>query len=432
MHPILVGLILFTIMLVFLFVGAMISLAMAATAIVGIFLFLPISSLPAIGNILWSSMFNFVLVCAPLFLLMSYLVSNGRLNEIIFKFFSSWLGRSPGGLVIAVLAGTCAFGAATGSAVADAAALSIVAYPEMEKRKYNKALSAGALAAGGTVGILMPPSITMILYSAMTGVSVGHLFLGGVIPALLMASVMMGITVLIAVVKPGIIPKDEPVPFRDKIDSTLKVLPLLLLFYAIIYSIWGGLATPTEAAAIGAFGALILVISYRRFKMQILKDSLFETIKVTSFIFLIVASASMIIYILSYYNVAGLMTKYMTEYHISRWVILGGIYVLMIILGTLVESVSLIVLTTPLLFPSIVALGFNPIWFGVIFTILIQIGLITPPVGLNLYVINSTTKVPIEQIAKGCIPYLIGMLITLILCTYFSGIILWLPSQMLR
>lgn len=236
MDPISIGLILFAILIIFLFTGAMISLAMAGTAIVGFFLFLPSSSIPAIGNILWSSLFNFVLVCAPLFLLMSYLVSNGRLSEIIFNFFSSWLGRAPGGLVIAVLAGTCAFGAATGSAVADAAALSVVAYPEMEKRKYNKALSSGALAAGGTVGILMPPSITMILYSAMTGVSVGHLFLGGVIPALLMASIMMAITMLIAGIKPKMIPKDEPVPIRTKIESTLKVLPLLFLFYSIICS----------------------------------------------------------------------------------------------------------------------------------------------------------------------------------------------------
>jgi len=336
--------------------------------------------------------------------------------------------------MLSVLVGGGVLGAATGSAVADTATIGIVAYPEMSRRGYNRAMGAAAIAVGGTVGILMPPSIIMIVYGGITMTSIGHLFIGGILPAILMVALLMISAMIRVKVNPDLVPPIERVriPLKEGVMTVLRVIPLILLIAFVLGSIYGGLATPTEVASLGALGALVLSFVYRGFSRKMLREALRSTVILTSFIVFIVCASSMIMYSITYLNVIPIITQKIVAAGLSPYFLLGLIYFVLILLGCIIETLSLTVLMIPILFPLVTSFGFHPVYFGVMFVICIQIGLVTPPVGMCLYTVKGIAKdVPIMQIGKASIPFLVAQVATLVICTVFPQVVLWLPGTML-
>ncbi|MGQ9675090.1 MAG: TRAP transporter large permease [Chloroflexota bacterium] len=427
--------VIFTLMMVVLFIGllsgARVSMAMGLVALVSLGLLVPHPMLTTIAETFWGMAFSYILVCLPLFLLMGYLVSNTALSRYIFDFFSCWLQRLPGGAIHGVLAGTGLFGAATGSAPADAAALSVIAYPELRKRGYDISLSTGALAAGGMVGILMPPSTVMIWYAFFTGTSLGHLFMGGVLPAIIMVVAFVVTTMVIVKVNPSLAPKEPDIAAREKMRVTLRFIPVFVVIASVLMMIYTGVATPTEVSAVAVSLVLILALAYRSLTVQNLIQSLRETVLTGSAFLFIVACGLSFAFVIQYHDITGWIANALLSLGVDRYVILAGIYLILIVMGMMIEPISIIILTVPIMFPIVTSLGFDPLWFGVVYTILFQIAGITPPVGLNLYIVNGVCPgSSIEGIAKGALPYLGVMFGMLILCTVFPEIVLCVPRSM--
>lgn len=425
----------FAIMLFILFVGLLsgsrVSLAMGFVSLVSLGLLVPHPMLTTIAETFWGMAFSYILVCLPLFLLMGYLVSNTELSRYIFDFFTCWLQRLPGGAVHGVLAGTGLFGAATGSAPADAAALSVIAFPELKKRNYDVSLSTGALAAGGMVGILMPPSTVMIWYAFFTGTPLGHLFIGGVIPAVVMVLGFILITVLVVKRNPGLAPKEVSIPLRERMRVTIRFIPVFVVIASVLTMIYTGVATPTEVSAVAVSMVLLLALAYRKLTLAKLVRSLRETVLTSSAFLFIVACGLSFSFVLQYYDITGAITRTLLAAEIDRYLVLGGMYGVLLVLGAVVEPISIIILTVPIFYPIVVTLGFDPLWFGVVYTVLFQIAGITPPVGLNLFIVNSACPgSTVEGTAKGALPYLGVMLFLLIVYTIFPQVVLWLPESM--
>ncbi len=425
----------FTIMMVVLFVGllsgARVSMAMALVALVSLGLLVPHPMLTTVAETFWGMAFSYVLVCLPLFLFTGYLVSNTGLSKYIFDFFSCWLQRLPGGAIHGVLAGTGLFGAATGSAPADAAALSVIAYPELRRRGYDVSLSTGALAAGGTVGILMPPSTVMIWYAFFTGTPLGPLFMGGVIPAVIMVAAFVVTTAVVVKLNPELAPREPSVALREKMRVTARFIPVFVVIASVLIMIYAGVATPTEVSAVAVSLVLVLALAYRALTIQNLVQSLRETVLTGSAFLFIVACALSFVFVMQYYDITGWVANALLSMGVNRYLILAGMYLILVLMGMLIEPISIIILTAPIMFPIVTSLRFDPLWFGVVYTILFQIAGITPPVGLNLYIVNGVCPgSSIEGIAKGALPYLGVMFAMLILCTIFPEIVLFLPRSM--
>jgi len=433
MDPIIVFVIMMVVLFIGLFTGSRVSLTLGLVAMVSLTLLVPRPMLAVVADQFWGMAFSYILVCLPLFILMGHLMSYTGLSKYIFDFFSSWLQRLPGGCLHGVLAGTGLFGAATGSAPADAAALAVIAYPELRKRGYNINLSTGALAAGGTIGILMPPSTVMIWYAFFTGTSLGRLFMGGVIPAIIMVLSFVLVTGIVVKRNPSLAPREMGVPFREKISVTFRFIPVFVVIASVLTMIYTGVATPTEVSGVAVSLVLILALLYRRLNLQNLIHSLRETVSTSSAFLFIVACGLSFVFVIQYYDITGVIVRTITSLEVNPYLIIVGIYLVLILLGCVIEPISIIIMTVPILYPVIVTLGFNPIWFGVVYTILFQIAGITPPIGLNLYII--TTVCPdssIEGIAKGALPYLAVMVTLLAVFTAFPQIVLFLPEMMLR
>lgn len=433
MDPIIIFVIMMAVLFIGLLTGSRVSLSMGLVALVSLGVLVPRPMLATIADSFWGMAFSYILVCLPLFILMGNLMSNTGLSKYIFDFFSVWLQRLPGGCVHGVLAGTGLFGAATGSAVADTAALSVIAYPELKKRGYDINLSTGALAAGGTVGILMPPSTVMIWYAFFTGTSLGRLFMGGVIPAIIMVVSFVLVTVLVVKRNPSLAPREIGVPFREKIAVTIRFIPVFIVIASVLTMIYTGVATPTEVSGVGVSLVIILALLYRRLNLNTLIHSLRETISTSSAFLFIVACGLSFVFVLHYYDITGLIVRAIISLEINPYLVMAGIYLVLILFGCIIEPISIIIMTVPILYPVIVALGFDPIWFGVAYTVLLQIAGITPPIGLNLYIV--TTVCPgssIEGIAKGALPYLVVMIALLGIYTVFPKIVLFLPETMMR
>lgn len=431
MDPTLVFLTMLAVLFVALFSGMRVSLAMGLVSLVSLTVLVPRPMLANVSETFWGMAFSYILVCLPMFLMMGYLVSNTGLSEHIFDFFACWLQRLPGGAVHGVLAGTGVFGAATGSAPADAAALSVIAYPELKRRGYNVDLVTGALAAGGTVGILMPPSTVMIWYAFFTGTPLGPLFIGGIVPAIIMVAAFMIITAVIVRRNRGLAPKEPDVPLREKLCISVQFLPVFLVIASVLTMIFTGVATPTEVSATAVSLVLVLALLYQRLTIQNLLQSLRETVLTTSAFLFIVACGLSFVFVIQYFDIAGTITRAVVALGVNKYLVLIAIYAVLTFLGTVIEPISIIILTLPIIFPIIAKLGFDPLWFGVQYTILFQIAAVTPPVGLNLYIVNGTCPgSSIEGTARGALPYLGVMFLLLAVFTVFPEIVLFLPRFM--
>ncbi|MGG5809364.1 TRAP transporter large permease subunit [Falsiroseomonas sp. CW058] len=427
-----VTLLLFAAIAVFLAIGLRIAFALAVVGILAIYLLLPAPFPMTIAERTWSGVNSFSLTAVPLYVLMGALLVRSRLSDELFVVMAKLLAPLPGGLAHAATAGCGIFAAVSGSSVATAATVGSVACPEMTRRGYSPALAYGSVAAGGTLGILIPPSVPMIIYATTVGVSIVELFLAGILPGLLMMGLFMAVILGWAWLRPGAAPRltraqQPPLRRAGLVDSAL----VLLLIAMVITSLYAGIATASETGAVGAAAALLACALRGRLGRAMLWACLVETVVVTSFIFLIVVGANIITYGFDFLKVSQQVMSLAAVAGLDRWVVFLLIVAVYVILGMFLDSISMLVLTLPVVFPLSQSLGFDPIWMGVILVIMAEVGLITPPVGMNLFVLQGIGKgVPIRTIAAGAMPFLGAMLATVALLCLWPSIALVLPAAL--
>ncbi|WP_439499129.1 TRAP transporter large permease subunit [Bosea sp. (in: a-proteobacteria)] len=417
-------------LLVLLFAGVRVAFAMGIVGLLGLYFLLPQAQLPVLADRSWTSINSFTLTAVPSFVLMGALLVRSGITTELFDALVAWFGKTPGGLAHASVAASATFAAVCGSSLATAATLGSVAAPEMVKRGYSPRLTYGVVAAGATLGILIPPSIAMIIYGNVVGVAVTQLFLAGIIPGLLLSLLFMVTVFIWGLVSPGAIPKGEAYSWGRKLSSAVGVLPFLFLIAAVLGSLYLGIATPTEAGAIGAVAALGMAVKRGRLDWDAFYACLIDTVKVTAFIMLIVVGAAIMSWVFDYLRLPRAMVQLVTDANLAPWLVFAIIVGIYLILGCFIESIAMMLMTLSVTFPVIVSIGLDPIWFGVVLVLLVEIGLVTPPVGLVLFVLKGMSgNVALRDIAYGVIPYIFVMLGFIWLLYFFPGIVTWLPKQ---
>ena len=377
---------------------------------------------------------NFTFFAIPVFILMGQFANHGGLSSDIYSVVQKWMGRVRGGLAMATTASCAAFAAACGSSVATAATFTQVALPEMLKYGYDKRLATGAIAASGTLGALIPPSGLMIIYGIITEQSIGKLLIAGLIPGLISALIYMGMISFWVKLQPEIAPLiEERPPLREKLLSLYRVWGIVTLSAIVMGAIYLGIATPTEAGAFGAFGAFMIMILKGSFTLKRLRNTVLDTATSTTMLFTIIIGAYIFSRFLAVTNVGPELADYLVSSGLSRYVVLAGFLLLYIFLGMFMDPAAMMAITLPIVFPIVIEMGFSGIWFGVLVIKTSEIGLITPPVGMNVYTVNAAAHgmVRLEEIFKGILPFFLMDIVTLIILVSFPQISLWLPNQML-
>ncbi|WP_443653009.1 TRAP transporter large permease [Dialister hominis] len=417
----------FSLFIIFLLViGMPVAFTLSVAGILGIIQFVDVSFLSQVPVIAYKTLDSYVLTSVPLYILMSQIMLTGRVGSGLFELGSKWMGHLPGGLGIATIFACAIFAAISGSSVATAVTIGAMAIPEMLKRGYDRKLVVGSVAAGGTLGILIPPSIPMILYGTITDESVGKLFMSGVVPGALLTVLFICYIVFASWDKP----REPRSSHAEKMKSLRENIWGLFLPVIIIGGIYTGIFTPTEAAAVGTVYALaITFFVYRSVTIQDMPAILRATIKTSCMIFSIMIGAMLFGYILTILQVPQALMRLVTEGDLNRWIVMLGINIMLLILGCVLETVSIILITLPMLYPIIKALGFDLIWFNVVLLINMELALITPPVGMNLFVIKGISEdSSIQDIIAGAAPFAAIMVFEILLLCFVPEIATWLPS----
>ncbi len=403
----------------------------AALGVLGLILDPLYSMLPltrALGEVSWSTSNEFLLVAIPLFVMLGEILLRSGLAERMYNAMSLWLSWLPGGLMHANIGASALFAATSGSSVATAATVGTVAIPQIEKKGYNESLFLGSLAAGGTLGILIPPSINLIIYGVLTNTSVPRLYLAGIVPGLLMAAMFMLVIALACVAKPKWGGEKISATWTQRLASLVHLLPPLGIFLLVVGSIYAGIATPTEAAALGVVGALILAASMRRLTLPMMRDVLEGTMKSTAMIMLIVIGAAFLNFIMSATGLTNAITSTITGLDVTPMTMLLILVVFYLVLGCFMETLSMMITTIPIVTPIMIAMGFDPVWLGIVIIILVEVALITPPVGLNLFVVQSLRKSgSMNDVMIGSVPFVFMLLAMVAVLAWLPDLALWLP-----
>ncbi len=427
-EPILIGVLCLLGLLVFLASGIWVAVGIGLTGAVAFLIYTGGAAFTP--YIPWTSTNSFPLAAIPLYILMGEFLLHSGISARLYRATSMWLSNIPGGLLHSNIVSCALFAAVSGSSAATAATIGTVAVPELEKRKYDTRLTLGSLAAGGTLGILIPPSLPLIVYGVISKESVGKLFIGGVIPGVILSVSFMIYIGLRVLANRKLAPVSEVFSLRAILSSILDVLPIVILVIIVLGGIFGGLVTPTEAAAFGAFVALVLTVAFRRFSRQVFQDALSSTLRVTCMVMFILVGASILGGFLGMLGLPKALATFATGSGLPRGVILAAIFLVYVFLGCFMEGMSLLILTVPTVLPAVQAIGMDPIWFGVVVVLLIEVCLLTPPVGVNLYIIQGISKKSLGQVAIGAAPFFVIVLVVLGLLTAFPSIVLFLPSLM--
>jgi tripartite ATP-independent transporter DctM subunit len=404
----------------------------AALGVLGLILDPLYSMLPltrAIGELAWSTNNEFLMVAVPLFILLGEVLLRAGFAERMYSAMSLWLSWLPGGLMHANIGASTLFSATSGSSVATAATVGTVAIPQIKRYGYNEPLFLGSLAAGGTLGILIPPSINLVIYGVLTNSSVPKLYLAGIIPGFLLAGLFMMVIALSCIAKPSWGGHKIRATWGERLKSLVHLAPPLGIFFLVVGSIYAGLATPTEAAALGVLGALILAAWFRRLTWTMLRESIEGTMRSTAMIMLIVIGAAFLNFIMSATGLTDAITSSITGLGLSPGWMLLIIIIFYLVLGCFMETLSMMITTIPIVAPIMIALGYDSIWLGIVIIVLVEAALITPPVGLNLFVVQSLRKSgSMGAVITGALPFVAAMFILLALLAFFPGLALWLPS----
>jgi len=434
MDPNLIAIIIIALFLILLFAGTPIFASLGLAAILGILLLQGPAGLGAVPSIIYDRLRSFVLVAVPLFILMGEVIFYSGMGEDIYTLGSRWLSRLPGGLAISSVAACAVFAAMCGVSVAGAATIGAFAIPEMLDRGYDKRLATGSVAAGGALALLIPPSIGFILYGEVADESVGMLFIGGIVPGVILALMMMTYIGIRVRLQPKLAPPTaEVITWKMRFSSLSRVWPVLLLILAVLGSIYLGVTTPTEAAAGGVVISLLLAFFvYRSLNWQMLRNILRRAILTSGMILLIFAGAMLFGYVLSLLKIPRLLVGFIAQAEWPTWVVLSAVMGVLIVMGMFVDAVSVIAISTPLLIPIIEFLGYNTLWFGIVMVITLEMAVITPPVGLNLYVIKGIAppEVSLTDIIRGVLPFIAVEIVCLAIFVASPTLTLWLPETM--
>jgi C4-dicarboxylate transporter DctM subunit len=414
--------------------GIPIAFGLGLVAIAFLFAYEGIFALEGIAELLFSHMADFTLVSIPMFVLMGAAVASSPAGKDLYEGLERWLYKVPGGLVVSNLGACTIFAGLSGSSPATCAAIGKMGIPEMRNRGYPASLAAGSIAAGGTLGILIPPSVTLIVYGIVTETSIGRLFIAGVLPGLMLSAMFIAWTIFVCRRQgSGLEQMAGRFSLRQKLEMLPKIVPFLLIIAGILYVMYGGIATPSEAAGVGAMLVLILVVVIYRFWQpgrlyKILGDSMRESVM----ILLIIGTSALFSFMLSSLFVTQSIAETIAALEVNRWVLMAIINLFLLVAGCFLPPVAIILMIGPILFPIIQQAGFDPYWFAIILTINMEIGLITPPVGLNLFVINAIAPdVPLPTILWGALPYVLLMMLGIVILCIFPGIATWLPDALM-
>jgi len=435
LDPVITGIIGTALVFLLLFLGMHIAYAMMFVGFVGVtYLASFEAALPMIARTVYEVSSYFPYTVIPLFIVMGGFAGSSGMTRELYNTFDKWLRRLPGGLGVATIGACAGFAAVSGSSVATAATMGTVAFPEMERFKYHPMLSTGCIAAGGTLGFLIPPSIGFIVYGMLTEQSIGKLLVAGILPGLTLALAYIAIVVAMVKINPALAPASpESVSWREKFSSLLGVWEPLAVFLLVMGGIYGGFFTPTEAGAIGATVLFIVAIAKKKLTWQNLIAALQESIRISVMVLFLVAGANVFSYFLALSTIPMQVAEWAAALEVSPYLIHTIIVVIFLFLGCFLDAISMMVLTMPVIYPVILALGFNPIWFGVIAVLMMEAGLITPPMGLNIFTVAGVAKkVPVETIFRGVAPFLFAILVVVVLITIFPKIALFLPGMMTR
>lgn len=416
------------ILLLLIAIGMPIAFVLLVTGTIGVYL---TAGLDAVNGILSTSLFrsvnSFTLSTIPLFILMALLLEKSRIANDLFDCFIKWCGHFPGGAGIATTYASAGFGAVSGSSAAATTVMSNIAVPELRKAGYSSSFSTGLVATcTGTLGVLIPPSIPLVLYGVQTETSISKLLIAGIGPGILLA-VLLTLYIYVHSIKTNNVL--SKVALSERLAALKKIWSTLILALLVVLFIYLGWGTTSEAAAIGAFGALVVGLAMRRLDAKKIIAAVLETIKQSTMIFSIMIGATVFSYFITLTRVNSTIINFFTDNFESKWTILAFIILFYLILGLFMDMIGSLLLTLPIVYPLIIALGFDPIWFGVIVVILLEIGLVTPPVGLNLFITSKASGVPVEKVFKGVIPFIIIELILILLLILFPKIVLFLPNS---
>lgn len=404
----------------------------AALGVLGLTLDPMFSSLPltrALGEISWNTNNEFLLVAIPLFILLGEILLRAGLAEKMYQAMSLWLSWLPGGLMHANIGASTLFSATSGSSVATSATVGTVAIPQIKKYGYNQSLFLGSLAAGGTLGILIPPSINLVLYGVLTNSSVPKLYLAGIIPGFLLAGLFILTIMLACLFKPEWGGKKISASWGERCRSLWNLLPPLGIFFLVVGSIYAGLATPTEAAALGVFGALVLAACYRRLTLSMLREAVEGTMKSTAMIMLIVIAAAFLNFVMAATGLNNAITEFIGGLGLAPGWMLVVLVIFYLVLGCFMETLSMMITTIPIVAPVMIGLGYDPIWLGILIIILVEAALITPPVGMNLFVVQSLRKSgSMNDVIIGALPFVGVMFVMLLLLALFPALAMWMPN----
>lgn len=432
MSPTLAGIIGLVLLFVLIFSKMPVGFLMALLGVVG---FAYLVTVDAALNLMAKDLFDvfgsYSLTVIPLFILMGQIAFHSGISSRLFKVAYTFIGHWPGGMAVATLGACTGFSAICGSTNATAATMAAVTLPEMKKYGYRDSLATGVVAAGGSIGILIPPSVIFIVYGIMTEQSIGKLFMAGIVPGILLTGLFILTVVIWAVLKPDIAPRGPRATLKQKLDSLSGLIETLILVVLVMGGLFFGMFTPTEAGAIGAMGTLIIAVARRNINMKGVIQALFETTRISCMVLVIVAGATIFGHFLAITRIPFDVAGWVTGANLPSYLVMALIIGVYLIGGCFIDALAFIMLTVPIFFPVIVSMGYDPIWFGVIIVLVTQIGVITPPVGVNVYVVSGVARtVPLEVIFKGVIPLLVALVIGVLIMIPFPQIALFLPHLM--
>lgn len=440
--PLILSIIIVFVMFVFLLSSIWIGVSLILTAIVAMLIFdhnLPpvISIYDKIGDLLASSMYDSLnswsLAALPMFILMGEILYKSSISTKLLNGLMPWLSFIPGKLLHVNVAACLLFAAVSGSSAATTATVGKITLDELKKRGYSKSLAIGSLAGSGTLGFLIPPSLIMIIYGVLSDVSIGKLFMAGILPGLLLATLYSVYIMIVAKMDKSVVPiEEEKYSSKDFLNSFSELFPVLALITVVLGSIYVGLATPTEAASLGVLGAIILAVYFKSFSFDIFKNALLNTIKTSVMISFIIVGAGFLSQVIGFLGIATAVSEYIGTLGLSPMMLILIIGIMYILLGMILDGISIVVMTLPIVLPIIVMAGFDPLWFGIFLVFMVELSQITPPVGFSLFVIQGISGEKIEYILKATLPFFILMILAVVIITYFPQIVQFLPNYMIK
>jgi len=408
--------------------GLEVAVAMGVVSSVAFILFIGKPQIEIAWSV-WNGLNSFTLVAMPLFVFMGALLSNTGAIRSLFSGADKWIGSMPGGLLSSVLVASGVFGAMSGSSIAAAATFSVITVPEMERRKYDPKLSIGAIAAGGGLSVLIPPSVILIIFGAFLNVSVARLFAAALIPGIILTTLFLITVVIIVSISPNKAPKVPGVPWKQRLTAIKDLLPWLAVIALVLGVIFGGIMTPTEASALGAVLSILIAAAFRTLTYQVVKTSFLQAIRVAAMIGFVMFTGKLLAFVMNAAGLTQTFADFMTNLPFGKYGIFAIICLMYIVLGMFFDAIAMLLLTIPFVMPVINFLGFDIIWWGVVYVILVEIGLVTPPFGLNLFTIHGVLpRYSILTIAYGTLPFLIPMALMIAILVLFPDLTSWLPG----